>query len=376
MKELVRQGVEVFAVMPQGGSLVQQCKDNGVVVIPGSVEFPTMSPWKWHSAKSFLIDVVDEVGPDIIHSHFVGTTLTMRLALGSRGPVRVFQVPGPLHLEHRLFERGEVATAKPNDFWIGSCHWTCAKYQELGISADKVGLSYYGTDVENFSRQNSIGTLRSELGLSKETPLIGMVSHIYPPKRYLGQTRGLKGHEDLFDAVEAVSTRRPDLKCAVVGGPWAGARGYEERLHEYARKRCGGRVAFLGNRTPVADLYVDMDAAIHPSLSENVGGAVESLLLEVPTISTDVGGFPDLVIPGSTGWLVPPRNPRALARAILEALEFRDQAAKLATQGRKLAVELFDVRTTARQVKNAYRGILETGRVPRELQVVLSGRAC
>ncbi len=136
-----------------------------------------------------------------------------------------------------------------------------------------------------------------------------MVAHIYGPKRYLLQRRGLKGHEDLFGAIARLQGRWPDLYALVVGGAWAGAEDYERNLRQEARRSCGDRYPFLGPRRDVADLYPEFDVAVHPSLSENVGGAVESLVAGIPTIATRVGGFPDLVRDGETGWLVPPRDP-------------------------------------------------------------------
>ena len=129
-------------------------------------------------------------------------------------------------------------------------------------------------------------------------------------------------------------------------------------MQKYARSRCGDKVVFLGTRSDVADLYADFDVAVHPSHSENVGGAVESLLLGVPTIATRVGGFPDLVQDGKTGWLVPPKNPKDLATAIENALADPIGARAKTLAGQQRARELFDVRRTAKEVKDIYEQIL------------------
>ena len=106
-------------------------------------------------------------------------------------------------------------------------------------------------------------------------------------------------------------------------------------------------------------LYADFDVVAHPSHSENVGGAAESQLLAVPTIASNVGGFPDLVKPGETGWLVPPKDPDALARAIGDALGDPLRAKRYADQGQVLASKLFDVRSTSREILGIYTDILE-----------------
>jgi glycosyltransferase involved in cell wall biosynthesis len=109
-------------------------------------------------------------------------------------------------------------------------------------------------------------------------------------------------------------------------------------------------------------LYPDLDVAVHPSHSENVGGAGESLLMGVPTIATDVGGVPDVVKDGQTGWLVPPRRPRQLAEKIIGILNDLESAKASALRGRELAKRLFDVRITARQVRDIYQMVLRESR--------------
>ena len=358
VRELVQLGLEVHVALPADGPLIPAYKAAGVHVHYLQTDLPVRQPWKLASSVNLLRALVSKVNPDIIHSHFVGTTLMMRLALGRRSPIpRVFQVPGPLHLEHHLFREAEIRMAGLSDYWIGSCEWTCRRYQRSGIAADRVFLSYYGTDVNGFVPRPK-GKLRHELCLTSETKIVGMVAYMYAPKRYLGQTSGLKGHEDLIDALAICMKSDPTLVGVFIGGAWNGATTYEERVREYARQRLGKRAFFLGTRDDVADLYADFDVVVHPSHSENVGGAAESLLLAVPTIATNVGGFPDLVKPGKTGWLVPPKNPPALAVAITEALSNRSYAQQLAREGQVLARSLFDVKRTSREVVQIYKNVL------------------
>jgi glycosyltransferase involved in cell wall biosynthesis len=184
-----------------------------------------------------------------------------------------------------------------------------------------------------------------------------MVAYMYGPKRYLGQRRGLKGHEDLIDALEICRREQGDIVGVFVGGAWQGAQRYEQRVISYGT-RADGLNMFLGTRRDVGALYRCFDIAVCPSHSENVGGAVESLLAKTPTIATRVGGLPDLVRHGETGWLVPPHTPRALANAILYALSNPSDAAELADNGQRLTRQLFDVRATAAQVRSIYETIL------------------
>jgi len=358
IRELVRLGVEVHVALPPGGPMVGRYTSVGAVEHLLQTDFPVRAPWRFPALAAKLSSLIKTLQPDIIHSHFVGTTLSMRLAPDrSKTIPKVFQVPGPLHLENVFFRHAELTTAGHNDFWIGSCRWTCRRYEKSGISPKRIFLSYYGTDTDIFVAREP-GKLRGELGLGPDCKIIGMVAFMYAPKRFLGQTRGLKGHEDLIDAFSICLEKDPDMRCVMAGGAWNNATGYETEVRDYARKRCGDKVIFLGTRNDVADIYADFDVAVHPSHSENVGGAVESLLLGVPTIATRVGGFPDLVQDGKTGWLVPPKDPQALAAAIQNALNDQNDAKSKARSGQKLARILFDVRKTAKEVKNIYEQIL------------------
>jgi len=358
VSELVKRGMDVHVALPDGGPMVDKYRSANVTVHLLQTDCPIKKPWKWPSLNRAFRRLVDDVSPDIIHSHFVGTTLTMRMALGKSHPTpRVFQVPGPLHLEHPIFSRGEIWSASSPDQWIASCEWTRQEYYRRGIEKDRVHLSYYGMDIDTFATSAS-GKLRDELGVDSNRQLVGMVAYMYAPKRYLGQTRGLKGHEDFIDAMAICCKVRSDLLAVIVGGAWNNAQRHEDHVRAYAQKKLGDQVRFLGVRNDVNELYGDFDVAVHPSHSENVGGACESLLLAVPTIATRVGGFPDLVIPKETGWLVPPKAPASLAHAILDALEKPDLAKQMAIRGQERTRSLFDVRTTSANIHAIYQEIL------------------
>jgi glycosyltransferase involved in cell wall biosynthesis len=77
-----------------------------------------------------------------------------------------------------------------------------------------------------------------------------------------------------------------------------------------------------------------------------------------------VGGLPDLIEDGKTGWLVPPRNPEALARAMLDALENREVARRRAAQGQERARFLFDAERNGREVVGIYEQVLTRSAQP------------
>lgn len=357
MRELVKLKIEVHAVLPADSNNASRYRALGVTVHILDLDLSARSaaalPDRIHRFK----ELVQWIRPDLVHSHFFATTVLMRVAMRHSPIPRLFQVPGPLHLEHFFFRNLELGLAGQNDYWIASCEWTQKKYRSLVPDKQKVFLSYYGTDVDGFVKQERADICR-ELGLSNQTKLIGMVAYMYPPKRYLGQKTGLKGHEDLIDAVAILLERQHDVALVFVGGGWAGAAAYENKVVAYGKKKLGNRVFFLGTRQDVARLYSGFDMAVHPSHSENVGGAVESLLMKVPTITTRIGGFPDIIKHNRTGLLAQARNPADLAQKMTVYLENPGMAAVHSQAGYEYTRRLFDVKRTAREIKGIYEKLV------------------
>jgi glycosyltransferase involved in cell wall biosynthesis len=359
MRVLRSLGVEVTVALPSDTEgLAPRYREAGVEVVRADLDFDARHPWRLPSTLRACRELVEHVRPDLIHTHHVGTTLVARLALGKHSSIpRVFQVPGPLHLEHSFFAGLDIRSTGPRDHWLATCQWTQQRYRELGVRPDRVFLSYAGTDVKPFTHTRT-GRLRKELCASAETPLVGMVSYMYAPKWFLGQNCGLKGHEDFIAALNLTREARPEIQGVIIGGAWADAAWYEDSLRYLGTRVCNGSLTFLGSRQDVPAIYPDLDLAVVPSHSENVGGAVEPLLSGVPVVATKVGGLPDLIQEGKTGWLVPPRNPGALAHAILNALRDKDEARRRTAEGRRLAQSLFDVDRTGREIATIYESIL------------------
>jgi glycosyltransferase involved in cell wall biosynthesis len=349
-------GFEIVVALPSAtAGLAPKYQEAGATVVPINLDVPTRHPWQIPAVLKSCRTLVQSVRPDIIHTHHVGTTLVVRAALGKSSPIpRVFQVPGTLHLEHPFFAHLETSLAGPRDHWIAACRWTQRKYHQLGIPSQRVSLSYIGTDLNAFTRTRR-NVLRRELGLAPNTPLVGMVCYMYAPKRFLGQTVGLKGHEDFIAAFPIAKKQLPDLHGVIIGGAWNGATDYEKNLRQLGNRACNGYLTFVGTRYDVPTIYPDVDLAVVPSHSENVPhAAIEALLSGVPVVTTNVGGLPDIVQEGVSGKLVPPRNPRAIATAIVDSLQHRQEALHMTSKGHEMARHLFDVERTTREVAQIY----------------------
>lgn len=358
---LTDHGVEVVTVLPSSGAgNAQRYHESGMPVIEGDLSIPLRHPWHLPARIKGVRALVSSVSPDIIHTHFVTNVAMLRIALRRSRIPRLFQVPGPLHLEHWFFKRAEIALSTEADFWAGSCKRTCAIYREAGIADNRLFLNYYGGagGVSCDKYQPDSGSLRNELGLPEDAVLVGMVSYFYMPKRFLFQMRGLKGHEDFIDAIVLARAKDPRIVGVIVGDAWGNAASYVAKVKAYAERQCPGGVVFTGFRNDLKRIYREFAVAVHPSHSENLGGAAESLAAGVPTIATSVGGFPDIVIDGVTGLLVPPKDPNTLAAAIMRLTADRTWAEGMADAGRKLVRELLDIENTGAALFDTYQRML------------------
>jgi len=355
---IIKHGFDIkfTVVMPsEFGGFADNYKTIGCKVIPADFSLPVKRPWKLFQIIKSVRSIVETEKPDIIHSHFVTTTFMIRLALGKNSPKRIFQVPGPLHLENRFFRFFDKATSNYLDFWIGTCQWTVDKYISIGIPKERVYLDYYGDEIPEVIEQGN--KLHEDLQIGANEKVIGMVSYFYKPKYYLLQFRGIKGHEDFIDAIAEVRKQSSNVKGVVVGNAWDGASSYEQKIHRYARKKCPDGIIFAGYRSDVIDIYHEFDVAVHPSLSENLGGAGQSISQLVPTISTNVGGFPDIVINGVTGWTVNPHKPKEIAEKIMWILNNREETIKMSTTGRKMYEELLSLDNTCKKLVDIYNKV-------------------
>ena len=370
---LVRQGIEVHVALPRPeGRTMKQWRETGATLHIADLSLPVRKPAAYATAVRTVKRLVDEVQPDLIHSHFVTTTLMLRLALGKRHRVpRIFQVAGPLHLEHWHSRHADLGTAGPNDSWIASSRCIQERYGRAGFQQERLFLSYPGWRVETFSDQRRFH-LHGRLHFSPEARLVGNINLMYPPKYFLGQRVGLKCHEDVIDALATVCANNRDVRGVLIGDSFGRAEWYERSLRARARKMAGDRIVLPGIFGPadVAASWPDFDCAIHVPLSENCGGVLEPLLAGVPVIASAVGGIPEVVMDGVTGKLVPARSPKALARAVTEVLADPEPHRRQAAKGRRLVKHMFDVERTGREIAEIYQHILHGSTRPSDFDSV------
>jgi glycosyltransferase involved in cell wall biosynthesis len=158
----------------------------------------------------------------------------------------------------------------------------------------------------------------------------------------LGQISPHKGHDD---AIEALRRLKSNYRLIVAG------KGTDAYVSELRAKSVGLPVEFAGFVT-LPEFFDAIDVLLVPSWEEPFGIVVlEGMASGIPVIATSAGGPLDIIHSGTDGILVPPRDPTALASAILSIPETRDD---LIARARKRA-EDFDIRAVVPRIEAFYR---------------------
>jgi glycosyltransferase involved in cell wall biosynthesis len=118
-------------------------------------------------------------------------------------------------------------------------------------------------------------------------------------------------------------------------------------------------VVFVGESGNVPELLALMRVSVLASLTESFPNAVlEAMACALPVVATNVGGVPELVTDGETGYLVPTENPDALADRILKILDNPGLASGMGNLARKRAVEKFSCDKLIENVEALYAQVL------------------
>ena len=365
-------GFEVAAILNgETGALAERLKAAGIPVFCSDFDFTSSRdvfslPRKvWALMRLLQRERFDVVQTHLFHSMVIGRVAGWFADV----PVSLSMIAGPFHLEAYTPRWIDKATAWMDTSIIASCEFTRTLYLGMGVPARKLELVYYGPDEARFDpARTAPAGLREQYGWAADTPIIGMVAYFYtelPSNRWIPsavQGRSVKRQEDLIRAVPRILEEFPNAKLVLVGSGWEeGGRLYMERMRALVGELgLNDSVVFTGFRTDVPGILRDLDVSVQASASENLGGTIESLLMECPTVATRVGGMTDSVIDGVTGVLAEPSSPLALADGVLRLLRDRDEARRLAAAGRQHMLARFTLRSTAADLAALYRRGLAT----------------
>jgi glycosyltransferase involved in cell wall biosynthesis len=119
-------------------------------------------------------------------------------------------------------------------------------------------------------------------------------------------------------------------------------------------------VYFLGSQPEVVEILAEADVLLQPSEMESFGlTALEASAACTPVVASKVGGLPEVIIDGETGFLLPLGDVEGMAGKVLELLSDRGVYMRLAKAGRDRSKELFNVQRVLNMYLQVYRRILE-----------------
>ncbi len=252
----------------------------------------------------------------------------------------------------RLYEWMERRLLKRHSAVITVSRQQREEVLQLHVPAEKVCYVPNGIDLQNLEPAYTSQQLHATLGIDLNLRLLGIV----------GRLSVEKGHEYGLHAFRLLLETGTQARLLVVGDGTQSAflQAQVKDLHiEHA-------VHFLGERADARQIIGALDLMILPSLTEGTPNVVlEAFAYKTPVVATAVGGVPELVRNSEMGWLVPPRDPHALAQAIREALSNPEEARRRAENAYRHLLANFTVEKQVDKWEQAIQAAVENWRIKR-----------
>ncbi|MCI0706866.1 MAG: glycosyltransferase family 4 protein [Ignavibacteriae bacterium] len=300
---------DVFAARKLARTLNEQNIDSAIIMQSKDIHLAALASF---SARKTKFVFLQQMQSGFNKRGFVHTWMYSRLSLWIT-----------------LTERMKEDVAKFTRFPVGK------------VLVNPIGVDVSKLDPTHHSRQTS----RVAFKLPEKKFLIGVLGRLDPQK----------GQEMLLLAAPEILKRHPDTALVIAGDETAGEKGYAARLHELARRLGIERsVVFLPFTDRVAEFMSALDVFVLPSFSETFGYVlVEAMAMEKPVVATNAGGVPEIIEHGKTGFLVEPRDPAALAQAVILLIEDDTLSVSLGRTARAKALQQYDINRCAQQLLEA-----------------------
>ncbi|MDB5100447.1 MAG: glycosyl transferase group 1 [Cyanobacteria bacterium RYN_339] len=341
--ELTVRGHHVV-VLSAGGELMPKLRpDVARAVAPCRAK----GPWGMLSVARTTRRLIEDHRIQVVHANSTNTAMSAWLArAGAAGP----PIISSAHGVWEPWKKRGVARAFDlcSDRVVGCSEELTTDLLNHGLRQAKAQTIHNGIPLPTdtgaiFDR----GALRRALGLPANRPLILGVGRLVEQK----------GFGTLIEALPRVLAVQPDVLVALAGvGELREALG--ARAEELGVSHA---VRFLGRREDVPRLLAAADIFCLPSLDEGLPLAIaEAMAAGLPVVATPVGGVPEIVSHGETGWLVPPRMPAALALRLIALLADPGVAHAMGQAGRERVVEGFTLDRMTSRFEGLYHELLQT----------------
>ena len=214
-----------------------------------------------------------------------------------------------------------------------------------GIAPGRINVVYDSTELPEAISEAVRDQARERLGLGRENLLLGCV----------GQFTEEKGHADLIKGFFRIQTQFPEARLILIGdGP------LKEQYRQMITQLDLSRKVFLpGLILDLHDSFAAMDLFVFPSVSEGLGSVLlQAMAHRVPVFASRVGGIPEIVIEGKTGFLFSPGDPVALADCVLRALSDFDPIRRCKENAVQRIQSEFSITRMAEEIARIYSNVL------------------
>jgi len=346
---LDREKFEVLVASEEGGPLVDELGRIGIRHIA-----IRLGKFSGLSAAGALATVLRENAVDVLHTHGGIAGLYGRLAARKAGTPAIVHTVHGIHYLHyrnpaakRAFIALERRLSRSTDavVFVSVADMECAARLRLALPP-KARLIRNGVPSIAPERLRDPAAVKAELG-AEGKPLVVAVSRLHRQK---GVTYLLRG-------VPFVRNEIPDVRVVVAGGgPLA-----DQLKAEVKALRVGDNAVLLGERKDALDILAAADIFVLPSLWEGLPYVlVEAAALGKPIVAADIDGVREVIRNGATGILVPPRDPGALAAAIILLLRDPEFARQLGEAARTEIPPRFSVERMISETESLYLEVLSS----------------
>ncbi|MEO5375596.1 MAG: glycosyltransferase family 4 protein [Alphaproteobacteria bacterium] len=339
-------------VVSHGGPMVRELERGGVehIVLP----VHSKNPLVMYRNVRRLADIITERGVDIVHARSRAPAWSAYAAADQTGAHFVTTVHGTYTLGGLPFKKSynEVMTRGERVIAISSFIANHIR-EAYDVDSARVRIIPRGIDFSRFDptavNPNRIISLARAWRLADGMPVVMLPGRL---TRWKGQTV-------LIEALARLGRR--DLRCLLVGADQGRAR-YRRELDRLVKSSgLGDVVHIVDHCNDMAAAYMLSDVVVSASTDPEAFGrvAVEAQAMGRPVVATDHGGSRETVVPGHTGWLVPPSDPDALARAIDTVLALSpDERSALAARQIEHARANFTREAMCRRTLEVYAEVL------------------
>lgn len=211
------------------------------------------------------------------------------------------------------------------------------------VAQDRVITIYNGI---RFNQLEAYSAPVDELFSGPDLLIVGTVARLIPAK----------GISDLLKAAQIVSIENPQVRFLIVGdGPF-----FQDFLEERDALGLTDKVIFAGHRKDVPYILSLIHLFVLPSHSEGLPLTVlEAMASGKAVLATEVGGIPEVITHGKTGFLVPPHEPKELAKGIIGLLSDNELLIKLGEAGRYRVMNSFSVGRMIEETEKLYNFVLK-----------------